>query len=975
MANLPIPYDPGDLQSFPALSGDDVELTLEQVEFWLKWFRRMRNAPGIDEAERKLRARIIAEAEGFLMRRLSEQQTHKSRDNAAVKPTVSPPASTEELAKTAERDIFDIKGDIGTAANTGSGTTLIDGGVVGGDKYESVVGKAQKVYVIGDKPYQNLLNEQKNISGLTEAAQAYLEWRQEAARRVPLGKLDLAMSPSDRSNPNIYLKDIFIPLDIKRARREDGTKHVNVSVLDSVNRQRKLVILGDPGSGKTTLLNYLTLTLAEARLFPGKGHLDRLSLKRTKDRAAVNWGHGALLPVRIDLRELVRDVPSKKRRGDASLVWEHIANRLEARSLGDFFEELRTEVREGRALVMFDGLDEIIDLKQRTIVRNAVECFAESNPKSRYLVTCRELSYTGREWRLESFTDATLAPLNHDGIKSFISHWYLALANLSTLSREAARAKARELLAAAERLADLAQNPMLLTVMAVVHTYKGHLPRERARLYDDCVSLLLWDWQRAKQNASGEWEKGIVEELGTREERLINGLAEVALQAHRDSDGKTSVAHIPQSKVESILRRYLDDDPQKAQRFCQYVEKRAGLLIGKGQDQSGEPIYAFPHRGFQEFLAARALVNDWDFGRCAAELAREGDIWHEVLRLAVGHLVFNDNNVTRPISAINIMVRRDPPKDEAGWRAVWLAGEMLSIVGRSVAEQDELIGREASSRLMDQLVMLVEGGRLTSIERAQAADILGWLGDPRPGVSTPVPKMIRLAGGAFSMGANGAQHRVTVEPFHLAAYPVTNEQFRAFARTKAYHNDKYWTEAGIKWRKEATNHGGLVDESWWGISNRPVVSITWHEAVAYAKWLSARTRKSYRLPTEAEWEFAAAGTKQRKYPFGNRGSDDTTNTREAGIEQTTSVGAFPADKTPEGLYDLGGNVWEWCSSLEKPYPYKAADGREKLDTSGCRILRGGSYHNYRAEIHCTQRRALKPAERWEFIGFRLAMDD
>ena len=346
-----------------------------------------------------------------------------------------------------------------------------------------------------------------------------------------------------------------------------------------------------------------------------------------------------------------------------------------------------------------------------------------------------------------------------------------------------------------------------------------------------------------------------------------------------------------------------------------------------------------------------------------------------MLRLSVGHLVFNDNNVTRPISAINTMIRREPPKDEAGWRSVWLAGEMLAIVGRSVAEQDELVGREAASRLMDQLVMLVEGGHLTPIERAQAADILGWLGDPRPGVGAPSPHMIHLPGGAFSMGANGAQHSVTVKPFHLAAYPVTNDQFRAFARSKAYQNDKYWTEAGVRWRKEATNHGGLVDESWWGIGNRPVVSVTWHEAVAYANWLSARTRKSYRLPTEAEWEFAAAGTDQRKYPFGNKGSDDTTNTRETGIEQTTSVGAFPGDKTPEGIFDLGGNVWEWCSSLEKPYPYKASDGREKLDAAGSRILRGGSYQNYRAEIHCTQRRALKPSERWEFIGFRLAMDD
>lgn len=972
MADLLVPRDPSALQPYINLTNDGVDLSPEQVAMLLKWLAYWKSEPGITPEEHRMRSQATAEAERNLMAFLKQAQpavVKKETSGKSANGNSRPPA--------ADRDIFEIGGTIGPGANVGSGTTHIEDGVVGRDKVGTQINTSGNVFVIdGESHSIDELSGKKSNPGLSDGAKAYLTWLYEVARRVPLGKLDLAMSPSDRNTPNIYLKDIFVPLDIKRARREDEIRHVNISVLDGVNRQTKLVILGDPGSGKTTLLNFLTMTLAEARLFPDKGHLDRLSLEKTDDRAAVNWGHGALLPLRIDLREFVRDIPNKTRRGSANLVWQHVTNRLEGRGLGDYVEELKKEVRRGSALVMFDGLDEIVDLKQRTIVRNAVESFAETYPKSRYLVTCRELSYTGREWQLESFTDVTLAPLTPEGIKSFILRWYVTLANHNILNRDEARSKAKELIAATERLSDLSQNPMLLTVMAVVHTYKGHLPRERARLYEDCVRLLLWEWQRAKQNAVGEWEQGIVDELETREERLINGLCEVAFQAHHACDGKANLAHIPQADVERVLRRYLDNDWQKAQRFCQYVEKRAGLLIGKGQDKNGEPVYAFPHRGFQEFLAARSLVNDRDFDRRAAELARESDVWHEVLRLAVGHLVFNDNNVYRPISAINVMVRHDPPEadDTAGWRSVWLAGDMLTIVGRTVAEQDDLVGREATARLMKQLVQLVEEGHLTPIERAQAADILGWLGDPRSGIGTQEPKMVRLDGGTFEIGPGDKRHRVAVKPFKLAAYPVTNSQFRVFAKSRAYASDKYWTEAGIQWRKRAGVHGGYIDEPWWGIDNRPAVGIVWHEALAYANWLSAKTGKQYRLPTEAEWEFAAAGVEGRKYPFGNRGSDDTTNTREAGVEQTTSVGIFPGDRTPEGIYDMGGNIWQWCSSLEKAYPYKASDGREKLIAEGPRVLRGGSYQNYRPEIHCTQRRGVDPGARVEFIGFRLAMD-
>ncbi len=875
-----------------------------------------------------------------------------------------------------EGDSNTVWGNVSPGANVGGGSTTINGGAAGRDinKADVLVQHANQV-ICG-----NARSPANGSPKIGEQEQDYLLWLKEIAGRVPLGKLDLQMAMPDQATPDISLNDVYVPLDIMRTQQalqndSDPQARVPVPALEVVNRVRRLIILGDPGSGKTSFLNYLTLCLIGARVHPGHNHMKCLDVPQEGRRRASNWSHGPLLPIRLELRELVQDIPKKTRRGTANLVWTHIKSQLESHNLNDFAADVRQALHKGECLVMFDGLDEIADLKHRQIVREAVTDFAETHSRSRFIVTCRVLSYTDPAWQLTRFQVVMLASLSEKNRHLFIDRWYNTLGRLGYIDREGVFTRAAELKDAAKNLGDLAQNPMLLTVMSVVHTYKGTLPKERARLYNDCIQLLLWDWQRTKETAPGEWVKGIVDELETREERLINGLCEVAFRAHNTQDGSTNAVNIPQSDVLKVLQKYLDGDWGKAQKFCDYVEKRAGLLIGKGRDNNGDPMFAFPHRGFQEFLAARYLVADREYLRLVAVLADQGDVWHEVLLLSVGHLVFNHQDVFRPLNAINLLCKPQPPENAAGWRLIWWAAEMLTIVGRTVAEQDEHVGTHVVSRLLSQLRMLLEGGHLTPIERAQAADVLGWLGDSRPGVCSVEPQMVRIGGGPFEMGADDERHTVRLKPFQIGRYPVTNAQFRAFLEDKTHADARFWTKAGQEWRGRAARTGGYVNDPALGIDNRPVVGVTWYEAVAYANWLRQKTGKPYRLLTEAEWERAAAGLERRKYPFGNRASgDDCTNTREAGIGQTTAVGIFPQDKTPEGVYDLGGNVWEWTNSLARDYPYKPDKDRENVNAAGPRILRGGAYDNQRRQIHCTQRRPVEPHAHVPLIGFRLGLD-
>jgi formylglycine-generating enzyme required for sulfatase activity len=120
-------------------------------------------------------------------------------------------------------------------------------------------------------------------------------------------------------------------------------------------------------------------------------------------------------------------------------------------------------------------------------------------------------------------------------------------------------------------------------------------------------------------------------------------------------------------------------------------------------------------------------------------------------------------------------------------------------------------------------------------------------------------------------------------------------------------------------------------------------SWAWQEAIAYAAWLTGQTGQAWWLPSEAEWEKAARGTDGRIYPWGDQFDVSRCNTKESNSGDSTPVGRYPTGASPYGPLDMTGNVHEWTSSIEKPYPYSATDGRERADSTEIRVLRGGCW--------------------------------
>ncbi|MCE7985786.1 MAG: NACHT domain-containing protein [Caldilinea sp. CFX5] len=153
--------------------------------------------------------------------------------------------------------------------------------------------------------------------------------------------------------------------------------------------------------------------------------------------------------------------------------------------------------------------------------------------------------------------------------------------------------------------------------------------------------------------------------------------------------------------------------------------------------------------------------------------------------------------------------------------------------------------------------------------------------------------------------------------------------------------------------------------------SQPVVGVCWYEAMAYAAWLATLTGNPYRLPSEAEWEWGARRGR-RLYPWGSFWDATKCNSLEERVMRTTPVGAYPHGATPDGLFDLSGNVWEWTVSLNSAYPYQPNRERDNADATGLRINRGGARDSSQQMVRGACRGRSGPRDRSIIVGYRLA---
>ena len=253
---------------------------------------------------------------------------------------------------------------------------------------------------------------------------------------------------------------------------------------------------------------------------------------------------------------------------------------------------------------------------------------------------------------------------------------------------------------------------------------------------------------------------------------------------------------------------------------------------------------------------------------------------------------------------------------------------------------------------------------------------------------------VHVPAGSFRMGDSFGDgdarerpvHVVDLDAFYIARFEMTNGEWKKFRDDPGYEDSRFWPEGRVvpkdqvPYWAQANNHGGGTPDS----DPYPVLGVNWDSAVAYTKWLSARTGKTYRLPTEAEWEKAARGADQRRYPWGNAidrsfanfvGAQSYDTGRPVGYYDGSRRGEIQtrSNASPYGAFDMAGNVMEWCSDWYSRDYYAVSPRKNPKGpaTGAYRVVRGGSFFVEAFDLRSYARSAAWPSfQGHRMIGFR-----
>ncbi|RQW03777.1 formylglycine-generating enzyme family protein, partial [candidate division KSB1 bacterium] len=319
--------------------------------------------------------------------------------------------------------------------------------------------------------------------------------------------------------------------------------------------------------------------------------------------------------------------------------------------------------------------------------------------------------------------------------------------------------------------------------------------------------------------------------------------------------------------------------------------------------------------------------------------------WRQTLGFVFG-IVLQDNQSAE--KSIKILENLLAGVEGNQWERLVLLADFFEII----YAKEYVPAPAVRQRFIDYCLAAIEKSAPLS-HRFDLARAMGILGDPRIVDVRQTPDgYVLIPKGKLTLGETGKKVEIK-ESFYMSKYPVTNAQYKLFMEEDGYRNDAWWSKEGKVWReKENISEPRYWRQGRWNGANFPVVGVSWYEAAAFCAWADGR------LPTEAEWEWAA-GRGERTYPWGDTApTKERANYWESGLRRTTPVGIFPDGATPDGLLDMAGNVLEWCEDWY--------DERKSV-----RVLRGGSWYVVVVRLLCSDRDWYVPYVRDYGIGFRL----
>jgi predicted HTH transcriptional regulator/formylglycine-generating enzyme required for sulfatase activity len=837
-----------------------------------------------------------------------------------------------------------------------------------------------------------------------------LDRRYRAMLTGELNTIRLLGSPAIES-VQVRLDDTFVPLRISHTWKTDERfkgkmretvmqEEVRPHSPDELMRRvfpayRMLLVIGDPGAGKTTLLKYYALCCLQ-------------------NKQSRLFGDGALM-VRVfylPLRELKLDDSMQYRSLPEQLaLWSSArANSIDA----NVFDGWLRNAGGSKSLVLLDGLDEISDLELRKAACQWIDRQHTGFPETFFVVTSRLTGYRKTEGVELSADHIRADVMDFTPIQQeeFLSKWFKAaylrelcpfgldseewIASQSQKAEERTRTITEYLGKPDNRgLRELAAVPMMLQIMAILWKEREFLPGNRVKLYSAALDYLL-EYRDDRRK--------ITPLMPADKARLV--LAPVALWMQEELEADEAERTAMYSEMQKVLSTL--DRPPSAEDFCKNLVDRAGLLVEYGEKRRE---YLFRHKTFREYLAGVQLVKTIrrDVSSLDIMVKHFGeDWWSETLIFSMAQAdaeIFDrfmqelfdsegsDELSPKQQNLLQTIIAEAPQKPTAALCRKLLEPDTTDNRQRYILDCLRTLGK--ATAVDDVNLFLARGLAKSEDIRGRAEELVAALsssGETTGCLSANESDFVLISGGRYLYSGTGAE--VLVPDLFVAKYPVTNRDYRSFigflAGKSGAHDQllshEVYKEALVKLARsgDATVQGlkdylkdepDLVqrfrsaydDDRKFSRDEQPVVGVSWYDARAYCLWLSMLSGEEYRLPTEQEWEWAAGGRREeagrvlkvKEYPWGDKPEPTPKHANFNGNEgATTPVGRYPDGATPEGLYDMAGNVWEWMengyeSTIQKP------------------SLRSGSWVANGGWLRCTSRNYNDPSNRSNDIGFRV----
>jgi hypothetical protein len=686
---------------------------------------------------------------------------------------------------------------------------------------------------------------------------------------------------------------------------------------EAVARSPRLVLLGEPGSGKSTVARDLARRLAQGMLDLG---------------APLPKGWDApKIPLICSLDKLSSAVDGRAPRDDNELLQCLIAPNSPANEPAYSGQQLRQALLRGEGLLLLDGLDGVSAApgpdgrSPRAQLAAAIKMLGRALPQmTQIVVTCSSRVYKqsprghGNDWRLapgDGWQQRTLQPYTSEQMRSMLQRglsWPATLA-MSTFGKPNGPAALLDRIQG-DGLVRLYSSPLALTLLLALLANEQliELPAARASLYDRFITMML--------------------------HKTLDGAAPpLSLVASPSADQSTA----------AVCRVALQASAFEA------------LRLGAPAEMLRQH---FPQVSLQSFLAACHLAITANLEQRAYMLwqGADGERWREALLLAAERLRQLGLVADRLVPWLARLVAPTAP-DGSGKTsrqrqhdALLAADSYVAVGGRSglaLIADEELAQFEHT--LADALAGVLAPLPLADeVDRFSAGAHLAALGDRRPGVATLEPVWC-------SMQTDRPAPRI-------ARYLVTNTQWQRFIEEDGYTTPAWWCAGWARCVTESWAQPRFWDVPEHNQPNQPVVGVSWYEACAFCRWLTRQGRAAgwlsddehVRLPTVAEWQYAAYGADGRPYPWGDTWDAGSANTAEAGLGGPLPVGCYPHGASPCGALDMAGNVAEWCD------PDPAAPDRLPFRC-------GGSWAEDQLVVRRGVVRTCAPDTRGNLLGLRV----